>query len=142
VAGLSPGVAFALLSALGFGLSMICTKGLTKTDRPLLIMFYMFLFQAGLSFLLLAGGVRLLGTETIAWTALLGLAGLSAHYCLVRAFAVADAVIVAPMDFFRLPLIAVVGAVLYGEPLQPFVLIGGGVVVVANVINILSGRRA
>jgi drug/metabolite transporter (DMT)-like permease len=139
--GLDPGVLLALLSAFGFGASMVCTKVLTRTDQPLIILFYMFLFQSALSLLLLAGGVRMLSLETLAWVAVLSLMGLSAHYCLVKAFGVADATVVAPMDFLRLPLIAIVGVLVYAEPLDPFVLIGGGVVVAANMLNIWGERR-
>jgi drug/metabolite transporter (DMT)-like permease len=46
------------------------------------------------------------------------------------------------MDFLRLPLIAVVGALIYAEPLDPIVLIGGAVVIAGNVLNLWGERRA
>jgi len=76
------------------------------------------------------------------WITMIALAGLSAHYSLVRAFSLADAILVAPMDFLRLPLIAVVGALIYAEPLDPIVLIGGAVVIAGNVLNLWGERRA
>ncbi len=83
----------------------------------------------------------MLDLPTLGWTAGLALAGLGAHYCLVRAFAVADAIIVAPMDFLRLPLIALVGVIFYAETLDPVILLGGGIVVSANLLNLWGERR-
>ena len=37
---------------------------------------------------------------------------------------IADATVVVPVDFFRLPLIAVVGALAYAEPFDPAVMLG------------------
>ena len=49
-------------------------------------------------------------------------AGCSSHYCLTNAYRHGDAIMVMPLDFLRIPLIALVGWRLYGEPLDPFVL--------------------
>jgi drug/metabolite transporter (DMT)-like permease len=135
------GTIMALVSAVGFALSMICTKQLTGTEPPLRILFYMFLVQTVASLLLLFAGPRLPDAPTTGWIAAIAVFGLTAHYALVRAFALADAVVVAPMDFLRLPLIAFVGVLVYAEPLDPAVLLGGGVVVVANFINLFGERR-
>jgi drug/metabolite transporter (DMT)-like permease len=39
-----------------------------------------------------------------------------------------DATVAAPIDFIRLPLIAILGALLYGEPLDPLVIVGAVVI--------------
>jgi drug/metabolite transporter (DMT)-like permease len=51
-----------------------------------------------------------------------------AHFSLTSALTLAPASFVMPFDFVRLPLIAVIGALAYSEPIDPFVL-GGGVVI-------------
>ena len=61
------------------------------------------------------------------WILATGLAGMSAHLCMVRAFRIADATLVVPLDFLRLPLIAAVGMLLYGEPLDLAILLGAAV---------------
>jgi drug/metabolite transporter (DMT)-like permease len=140
---MSSGVGFALLGAVGFAMSMLGTKALTtRHEGPLRILFYMFLIQAILCLLLLFGGVRLLDWATVGWILVLSIAGLLAHYSLVRAFSLVDAIIVAPMDFLRLPLIAVVGALFYAEPFDPIVLLGGAVIIAGNMINLWGERRA
>jgi drug/metabolite transporter (DMT)-like permease len=60
---------------------------------------------------------------------------------MARSYALADAMVVAPVDFFRLPLIALVGLLAYGEHLDPWTLAGGGIIVIANLINMWSERR-
>ena len=138
---LNAGVVLALVAAVGFALSMLATKFLTQSERPLCILFYMFLIQTALSLLLLLGGIRVPDLETMGWIGAIAIAGLSAHYALVRAFSLADAIIVAPMDFFRLPLIAVVGIVVYAEAFEPIVLLGGLVVIAGNILNLWGERR-
>ena len=67
---------------------------------------------------------------------LISVAGLVAHFCLTTALSLAPAATVMPIDFVRLPLIAVVGALVYGEALDPLVLVGGAVIVGANWMNL------
>ena len=71
-----------------------------------------------------------------------GISALSAHYCVTRALLLADAGVVVPMDFIRLPLIAVIGFLLYGEPFDIWVLAGGAVVFAGNLINMRGASRA
>ena len=47
---------------------------------------------------------------------------------MTRAMKLADAMVVVPVDYFRLPLIAVVGAVFYAEPFDPMVFLGAGMI--------------
>ncbi|MFU8899753.1 MAG: EamA family transporter, partial [Roseinatronobacter sp.] len=62
--------------------------------------------------------------------------GLSAHYALSSALGLAPASTVAPMEFLRLPVIALVGVWLYAEALEPLVFVGGGVILFANWLNL------
>jgi drug/metabolite transporter (DMT)-like permease len=139
--GASVGTMLALLAAIGFALSMITTKQLTRTESAMTILFYMSAIQTGLAAVIAFRSMTIPDAMTLLWVAVVGVCGLTAHFSLVRAFALADAIIVAPMDFLRLPLIAFVGAWIYAEPLDPIVLLGGGVVVLANLINLWGERR-
>ena len=53
-----------------------------------------------------------------------GLSAVSAHYCLARAFQLADATVVVPMDFLRVPLTAAVGWAVYAERVDGFTALG------------------
>jgi drug/metabolite transporter (DMT)-like permease len=140
-------------SAVGFACSMLLTKRLTRQDPALRILFWMQVLQALIAAALMLGTVWKTGIWPKSWSAgtplaiwgwvaVLGIAGLGAHFALTRAFALADAIIVAPMDFLRLPLIAVVGALAYGESLFVNVAIGAAIVVAANGLNMWAERRA
>jgi drug/metabolite transporter (DMT)-like permease len=75
------------------------------------------------------------------WVILVGVTALSAHYCVARALALADAGVVVPMDFLRLPLFAVIGFLLYGEPFDMWVLAGGAIIFTGNLLN-MKGAAA
>ena len=68
----------------------------------------------------------------------LGIAGLTAHYCLTNAFRAGDASVVVPIDFLRIPLIAMVGWAFYGERLDIFVLLGALIIIAGVLWNLRS----
>jgi drug/metabolite transporter (DMT)-like permease len=140
-AEISVGTMFALFAAIGFSVHYVITKKLMRRDPALTVIFYMVVFQAALATLLLTAGQRVPDAATAGWILVIAVCGLTAHFSIARAFALADAIIVTPMDFLRLPLIALVGVALYAEPLDSWVLAGGAMVVLANFINIWSERR-
>ncbi len=77
------------------------------------------------------------------WLAALGigLAGLSSHYCLTKAFRYGDASLVVPIDFLRIPLIAMVGWMFYGEGLDILVFAGAGLIVAGVLWNLRAESR-
>jgi len=87
------------------------------------------------------GGATLPAPAEAPWLALVGLCGLSAHYCLNKGLSLADALVVLPMEFLRLPVIALAGLVLYGERLDPWVLAGGGIVAAGVWLNLRGEVR-
>jgi drug/metabolite transporter (DMT)-like permease len=58
---------------------------------------------------------------------------LASHYCLTNAFRAGDAGVVVPLDFMRIPLIAIVGWAFFGESLDIFVLVGA-LIIIAGVL--------
>ena len=74
---------------------------------------------------------------------ILALAGgsLFAHFCMTKAFKLADATVVVPIDFMRLPLIAVVGALAYNEPLDPVVFVGAGIIFAGTYFSLSREAR-
>ena len=137
-----PGTISALIAAVCFGCHYAMTKKLTRQDSPLTLLFYTTFIQAGLASLFALGGLRLPNLQAAGWIGLMSLLGLAAHFSLSRAFSLADAIVVAPMDFLRLPASALVGALLYAEVVHPLVLVGAGLVVFANGLNIWGERRS
>lgn len=139
--GLHPGIVAALASAVGYALSVVAVKWLTRTDSVLAILFWMCALQTLYGIVL---GWQVLAwppAVAMGWLAVVALCGLVAHYCMTQAYAIADTLIVAPMDFMRLPLIAGVGLIAYGEPIDIWVMIGGGIIAIGIMVNLLGERR-
>lgn len=140
---LNTGVLAAAGAALGFAGSAIFTRALTRTETITCILFYLTVMQAvfGLICAGYDGDIALPTADTAPLLALVGCAGLMAHFCMTKALAMAPASVVMPVDFARLPIIAVVGFVLYGEGLTWGIAIGGTIILVANWINIQAETR-
>ena len=132
------GTLSALIGALGYALAHTLTKKITRTDSPLAVIFFMTVLQLPMGAVPSAFEWITPTTAMYPWLLVVGVTALSAHYCLARAFAHADAVVVIPMDFLRLPLIAVVGLVVYHEPLDPWVLAGAAVICGGIFLSILK----
>lgn len=137
LAPVHPGHAIALLAALGFALTTIWTKRIMAHDTVLCVLFWMSASQAVLGLVLgLPGGFPMPSAQVWPWVVVVALTGLVAHYALTSALGLAPASVVAPMDYLRLPVIAAVGMFVYDEPLVLAVFIGGGVILLANLVNI------
>ena len=137
-AALDPGLVAAALAAVGFALSALFTRRLTRDQSITCILFWLVVMQAvfGLVCAGYDGDIALPDGAALPWLVLISVAGLVAHFCLTTALSLAPAATVMPIDFVRLPLIAVVGALVYGEALDPLVLVGGAVIVGANWMNL------
>ena len=120
---------------------IIATKKLTATESTFAIVFWMNVIQLVLA-LAFAGGPFFVGKIDVrarcppSWA--LGAAGLFAHFCLSNAFRAGDASVVVPLDFMRIPLIAVIGWWLYDEPLDVFVFAGAGLIISGILWNLRS----
>jgi drug/metabolite transporter (DMT)-like permease len=128
---LQPASLLVLGVAFSFALVAIMTKRLTRTESTFSILFFMNLLQLPMN---LAGVGRAfwLAIQPAHILPLVGICagGLLSHYCLTNAYRRGDATMVVPLDFMRIPLIAFVGWQLYGEPLDPYVFLGSGCIVV------------
>jgi drug/metabolite transporter (DMT)-like permease len=140
---LSAGVVAAALAAITFATTAIFTKTLTRTETITCILFYLTAIQLvmGLVASLYDGDMALPGPATLPWVVLIGIAGLSAHFCLTTALSIAPASIVMPMDFARLPAIAVIGFLFYDEALAWGVLFGAILIFSGNYMNVMGTRQ-
>ena len=139
VAGFNPAAILVLLAAFGYAITMITTKQLTKTETTFGIVFWMAVIQLPLSLIGSDPTVFLRFEPRHILPAIgVGMAGLTSHYCLSNAFRSGDATLVVPLDFMRIPLIAVVGWAFYGERLDVFVLLGAMIIVSGVLWNLRS----
>ena len=140
---LNMGVVTAALSAVGFALSIVFTKRLTRSETITCILFYLTIMQAVFGIICAGwdGDIALPDATTLPWLLLIGCAGLLAHFCLTTALSIAPATVVVPIDFVRLPLIAVIGMAFYNEPLDIFVFLGAALIFAGNYYNLLTETR-
>jgi drug/metabolite transporter (DMT)-like permease len=142
LASFQPLALLVLFAALTFAVSLIATKKLTGHVSTFTVIFWMNLMQLpmALSWPLIqaaTGGPPLfvfrLGSDAIVPALALGVVGLTSHYCLTQAFRWGDATVVVPMDFLRIPLIALIGWMFYAEALDAFVF-AGAILIVCGVL--------
>ena len=138
VTALHPGVLAGLGAAVCFAAVGILTKRLTRGTSVIGILFWLTLMQFffGLITAGFDGDITLPTAQTLPWLLLIGLCGVAAHLSLTTALSLAPASYVMPVDFLRLPLIAIIGALAYAEPLDPWVLAGGAVIFAGIWVNI------
>ncbi|MGR3717828.1 MAG: DMT family transporter [Thermohalobaculum sp.] len=144
--GISPlgiGHLAAALAAIGFAGTVLATKRLSRTETVWTILFWMTWMQAlfGLVCAGIDGDIALPQAASVKWVVIVGLCGLTAHLSITSALRCAPASVVAPMDFARLPIIAVVGMVLYDERLEIAVFAGAALILAGNLMNIRAARR-
>ena len=139
IASFNPAAVLVLIAAFGYAITMITTKKLTMTETTFGIIFWMAVIQFPLSLIGSDPSVFLhFDGRQILPAIGVGTAGLTSHYCLSNAFRFGDATLVVPLDFMRIPLIAVVGWAFYGESLDVFVLLGALIIVSGVVWNLRS----
>ncbi|MFN3145388.1 MAG: DMT family transporter [Paracoccaceae bacterium] len=139
----SPGLVAAAIAAVCFAGSAVFTRRLTRTETITCIMFWLTVIQTvlGLGFAGFDGDIALPSATSWPWLVLIGCAGLLAHFCLTKALSLAPATVVMPIDFARLPIVALVGMWVYGEVLDPIVFVGAAVIFGANYLNIRAESR-
>lgn len=135
------GVLAAAAAAFFFASTALMTKSLTKGEPILSILFWLTLLQAvfGSVAMSLSGSVTLPTLATLPWLVLIGISGITAHFSLTMALSLAPASTVVPVDFARLPIIAVVGALFYDEQVPPTLFAGAALIFVGIWITLRGG---
>lgn len=128
---LGQGHAAQIMASVMFGLSYLVAKRLTGLVRPSAVVAMMTLtVTLGLAPVALwhwvpptPGQVGLLAVAA-------GLGSLG-HYCMARAFAAAPLAVTQPVTFLQLVWATALGVLAFGDPVDPWVLIGGAVMIAA-----------
>lgn len=134
-APIEPGHLIILSGAVAFGVSIVMVRSLTRTESVVRIIFWMLIIQ---SIIGLVPAIRVWQNPAPElWPAILVVAftGTFSHYCMARALSYAEATVVAPMDFLRLPLSALIGFLLYSERLDLFTACGAVLILCGNLLN-------
>ena len=138
--GFHPAALAMIVGSLCYASSFIFTKRLSATDSALAVLFWMSVVQTPVS---LVAALPYWVTPVMAdlpWILGIGIGSFSAHYCMTRAMQLVDAMVAVPIDFIRLPLIAVVGALMYGEAFDPLVIAGAAIIFAGTYFSISRER--
>ena len=133
---INPGQLIALAAAVGFGTSVAMMKSLTRTEATVAIVFWMLAVQV------VAGALPTLYVwvwpSPYVWACAIAVAvsGTFSHFCMARAMLYADATIVLPMDFLRVPLTAAAGWLIYAERMDAFTVLGALLILTGNLLNL------
>lgn len=143
IEGMNAGILAAAGCAVFFALTYVFTKRLTRTETITAIMFYLTASQ--LVFGLIAAGydgdIAIPTASSLPLLLLVACCGLLAHFCITKALTIAPATVVAPIDFARLPLVAVAAMLLYNEAIDIWVFVGAVIIFAGNYLNIWFETR-
>jgi drug/metabolite transporter (DMT)-like permease len=134
-----PGQLIALGAAVGFGVSMALVKSLTRTESALAIIFWMLMVQAAAGFFPTLYLWVWPSAHAWGWLVVIAVCGTFSHYCLANAMRYADATVVVPMDFLRVPLTATAGWLIYSERLDMLTVLGAALILTGNLLNLKPG---
>lgn len=138
--GIEAAMLLALLSAILSSCAMISMKSLSSTEPPTRIVFYFMFFG---TLIMLPGAVLTWETPTLVqtgWLLLAGVLGAVGQDFLARAYDAGEIGIVAPFDFMRLPVAALLGYLIFNELPDPWS-IAGTVVIVASALYLMRRGR-
>lgn len=123
-----------------FAASFLMAKKMTSNEDSSIIVAMLTIFC---TIALLPGAVYYWQTPTnheIFWLFLTAVSATCGHYTLTRAFQAAPITVTQPLSFLQLVWAALIGVTIFGEAIDPFVMLGGGLVVAA--VTYISHREA
>jgi drug/metabolite transporter (DMT)-like permease len=142
IAAFQPAALGVLAASFGYAIANVTMKQLVKVQTPIAILFWMSAMQSAMALpgIDLLFPLRLSATQ---WLPVAGIAfgGTASHYCIANAMRAGDAIVVIPLDFLRIPLIALVGWMFYAERIDLAVFLGALIIVSGIVWNLRAEMR-
>lgn len=137
---MDPGHLVVLAAAVGFGVSVVMVKSLTRTESVVRIIFWMLVIQSVIGLIPAIYYWQWPSAGIWPWILVAAFCGSFAHYCMAQALVYADATVVTPMDFLRVPLTAMLGYLVYHEGIDAVTAAGTVLILLGNLMNLR--RRA
>ena len=136
----TPGALLVLLSAVLSGTSMLLLKLLTRTESPLTIVTYMYLFRIGVALIPAALHWAWPSLDDLLLFVLIGIVSSATNMAQAQAFKDADATLLAPVRFTRLVWAALIGVIAFGEIPDLWTWVGAAII--AGSISYIAWREA
>lgn len=135
--------AFLVLGAtIAWSASNILVKKLTKTEKPMVIVFYMTGSIIPMSIPLALPHIEWLSFEQLLYLVVLSAISTIAQYCMSRSYAKADISFLQPFDFSRLVFTAVIAFFAFSEIIDIYTIIGAIIIVSASVYITRRERKS
>ena len=131
----------ALASAVFFALFQISTRALAATEPPFTTLLYTGIGALACSSLAVPFFWAPISTFEIGVFVVIGLLGVGAHVCMIRAYAFTQASFLAPFNYAKLLWAVALGYAIFGDVPQLHVVVGS-VVIVASGLYVLYRERA
>jgi drug/metabolite transporter (DMT)-like permease len=122
------GAILALINAVASAGNKLVLKSLSRTEKTEVIITYMVLLLTPLTFIPALFVWQTPSWEMLGWMVALAGCGTIGHYCITRAYSLADLTVVMPFDFTRLPMTALLAYLLFAEIPTIWTWIGGGLI--------------
>lgn len=132
----SLGQLVSLSAAVGFAISVVLVKSLTRTDSPVAIIFWMLIIQAAIGIVPSIMVWQPVPADLWPWIVVVAFCGTFSHFCMAKAMTFADATVVVPMDFLRVPLTAMAGWLIYSELIDMWTVAGAALILTGNLLNL------
>jgi drug/metabolite transporter (DMT)-like permease len=142
--GLAPvdaSVILAMLSALGLGAVGMLMKYLSVREAPHSVVALNIVLTIPIAALLMLPVWTTPSPAMLGLMAVQGLLGGISQLSVSRAMSMADASIISPIEFGRLPLVVVLAWLLFREPTDIWTIAGGTVIFAATLATVLNERR-
>jgi drug/metabolite transporter (DMT)-like permease len=139
---INPASLYVLVAAFFYAGSYVATKALAPTDAPLTVLFYMNAMQLVFGLVMGLPDFVMPTLHQCGWLVVVGVSAFSAHFCMTNAMKHAEVSVVVTLDFLRLPLIALVGMLVYHEAFRPELLAAAGLMLAGNLINMRKPKAA
>jgi drug/metabolite transporter (DMT)-like permease len=137
---LNPGQLIALAAAVGFAVSVVMVKLITRTDAAIAVSFWMLVVQSVIGLLPALWLWQWPSPATWGWVLVVAFCGTYSHYCFARAMQYAEATVLVPMDFLRVPLSALAGWAVYAERVDLLTVLGMVTILAGNALNLRKSR--
>ncbi len=136
------GQLIALAASVGFAISVIMVKSMTRTDKVVAILFWMMLIQSAMGLLPALYEWRAPSLYVWGWLLVIAFCGTYSHFCMTHALTHADATVVVPMDFLRVPIAALTGWAVYAERVYILTAAGAALILTGNLLNLKGAAPA
>lgn len=137
---LDGGVALAFASAMGLGVVAVLMKASSGRERASQIVLFNLVLVVPIAFAISLPVWTFPSPEILGLLAVQGALGALGQLCVAKAMSMADAAAIIPIDFIRLPLVIVLGVVLFAESTGWPVFIGGTIIFAAVLLQMRSER--